>query len=137
MKFKGIILFLVLFLPHINPSLGADTESPLQTEDKSDVTVQKIGIVVDSYSFRPDQITVAEGKPVEITLRSVTSLIPHNFSINDPESGLVIDVDVPSGKDVTVTFTPLEKGKFQFYCNKKGIFGSHIKKGMKGYIEVL
>ena len=136
MKFHYIILFLLLFLCHVHPSTAADTESATQTEDRSELSVQKIEIVVDSYSFRPDHITVTAERPVELTLRSVTSLIPHNFTIDDPDSGLDIDVDVPSGKDVTVTFTPSEKGKFQFYCNKKGIFGSHINKGMKGYIEV-
>jgi plastocyanin len=98
--------------------------------------VQKVEIVVDSYSFTPDHITVKAGKPVELTLRSVTSLIPHNFTIDDPASGLDVDVDVPSGEDVTVTFTPEKTGKFEFYCGKKGMFGSHKKKGMVGTIEV-
>lgn len=136
MKSHSIILFLALLFSNFNPAFGADTESPPQAEDRSGAAVQKIEIVVDSYSFRPDHITVTADRPVEITLRSVTSLIPHNFTINDPDSGLDIDMDIPSGKDVTVSFTPSEKGKFQFYCNKKGIFGSHLKKGMKGYIEV-
>ncbi|MEQ9619566.1 MAG: cupredoxin domain-containing protein [Deltaproteobacteria bacterium] len=135
MKTKIIISILALFLSHMHPALGADAEPPPQAENR-DMAAQKIEIVVDSYSFTPEHITATAGIPVEITLRSVTSLIPHNFTINDPDSGLDIDIDVPSGKDVTVTFTPSEKGKFQFYCNKKGIFGSHIKKGMKGYIEV-
>jgi plastocyanin len=99
--------------------------------------VQKVEIVVDSYSFTPDHVTVKAGKPVELTLRSVTSLIPHNFTIDDPASGLDVDVDVPSGEDVTVTFTPEKTGKFEFYCGKKGMFGSHKKKGMVGTIEVM
>jgi plastocyanin len=49
---------------------------------------------------------------------------------------LNVDADIPSGEDVTVTFTPLKTGKFQFYCAKKSILGSHLKKGMKGTIEV-
>jgi plastocyanin len=95
-----------------------------------------VEIVVDSYSFSPDYIKVKAGMPVELMLRSVTSLIPHNFTIDDPASGLDVDVDVPSGEDVTVTFTPEKTGKFEFYCGKKGIFGAHKKKGMVGTIEV-
>ena len=133
MKTQSIIIFLAFLFSSSNLAFGAGTESPPQ----ADAAVQKIEIVVDSYSFRPDHITVTAGRPVEIILRSVTSLIPHNFTINDPDSGIDIDVDVPSGKDVTVSFTPSEKGEIQFYCNKKGIFGSHLNKGMKGYIEVL
>lgn len=132
MKTQSIIIVLALLFSSSNLAFGAGTESLPQ----ADAAVQKIEIVVDSYSFRPDHITVTAGRPVEITLRSVTSLIPHNFTINDPDSGLDIDVDIPSGKDVTVSFTPSKKGEIQFYCNKKGIFGSHLNKGMKGYIEV-
>ncbi len=98
---------------------------------------QKVEIVVDSYSFDPDTIKVTAGKPVELTLRSVTSLVPHNFTIDDPASGLDVDVDIPSGEDVTVTFTPQKTGKFPFYCGKKGLFGSHLKKGMMGTLEVM
>jgi plastocyanin len=98
--------------------------------------VQKVEIVVDSYSFSPEYIKVKAGMTVELMLRSVTSLIPHNFTMDDPASGLDIDVDVPSGEDVTVTFTPEKTGKFEFYCGKSGMFGSHLKKGMKGTLEV-
>jgi plastocyanin len=95
-----------------------------------------VEIVVDSYSFSPEYIKVKAGMTVELMLRSVTSLIPHNFTMDDPASGLDIDVDVPSGEDVTVTFTPEKTGKFEFYCGKSGMFGSHLKKGMKGTLEV-
>ena len=121
--------FSILFLSY---SARAQQSAPAPAAD-----VQKVEIVVDSYSFTPDVIKVTAGKPVELTLRSVTSLIPHNFTIDDPASGLNVDVDVPSGEDVTVTFTPEKKGNFQFYCAKKGIMGSHLKKGMKGTLEVM
>jgi len=121
--------FSILFLSY---SARAQQSAPAPAAD-----VQKVEIVVDSYSFTPDVIKVTAGKPVELTLRSVTSLIPHNFTIDDPASGLNVDVDVPSGEDITVTFTPEKKGNFQFYCAKKGIMGSHLKKGMKGTLEVM
>ncbi|MEZ4547030.1 MAG: cupredoxin domain-containing protein [Thermodesulfobacteriota bacterium] len=50
--------------------------------------IQRFEIVVDSYSFKPDHITVTAGKPVEIMLRSVASIVSHDFSIDDPASGL-------------------------------------------------
>lgn len=130
---RQLTLFLaalfVIFLPY---AVRAQQNTPAPPAD-----VQKVEVVVDSYSFTPDVIKVTAGKPVEITLRSVTSLIPHNFTIDDPASGLNVDVDIPSGEDVTVTFTPEKKGEFQFYCAKKGIMGSHLKKGMKGTLEVM
>lgn len=99
--------------------------------------IQRFEIVVDSYSFKPDHITVTAGKPVEIMLRSVASIVSHDFSIDDPASGLDVHKNIPPGKDVTVTFTPRKIGAFMFYCNKKGIFGSHLEKGMKGTLEVI
>ena len=124
-----LLLFAALFL---SPAYGADPEpTPGPAKD-----VQRFEIVVDSYSFKPGHITVMAGEPVEIMLRSVASIVPHNFSIDDPASGLDVHMDVPPGKDVTVTFTPEKTGTFMFYCDKKGIFGSHLEKGMKGTIEV-
>lgn len=121
-------VFTVLF--NINPALAHDSTPAPQPD------AQKVEIVVDSYSFTPDTIKVTAGRPVELTLRSVTSLIPHNFTIDDPASGLNLDVEIPSGEDVTVTFIPQNKGSFRFYCVKKSILGSHIKKGMKGTLVV-
>ncbi len=130
---KKLTLFLAaLSLLFHAYSTRAQDNTPAPPSD-----VQKVEVIVDSYSFTPNTIKVTAGKPVELTLRSVTSLIPHNFTIDDPASGLNVDVDIPSGEDVTVTFTPQKKGEFQFYCAKKGIMGSHLKKGMKGTLEVM
>ena len=129
MKVSALLFLTVLgVLFNIHAALAQES-APAQD-------VQKVEVVVDSYSFTPDTIKVTAGKPVELTLRSVTSLIPHNFTIDDPASGLSLDVDIPSGEDATVTFIPQNKGTFQFYCAKKGILGSHIKKGMKGTLMV-
>ncbi len=137
MKFTALILPFLLILFSAYASSGADAGQTQESPTFPEADVQKVEIVVDSYSFDPDTIKVTAGKPVELTLRSVTSLVPHNFTIDDPASGLDVDVDIPSGEDVTVTFTPLKTGKFPFYCGKKGLFGSHMKKGMKGTIEVI
>ena len=131
MKVSALLFLTVLgVLFNIHTALAQES-APAPAQD-----VQKVEVVVDSYSFTPDTIKVTAGKPVELTLRSVTSLIPHNFTIDDPASGLSLDVDIPSGEDVTVTFIPQNKGTFQFYCAKKSILGSHIKKGMKGTLMV-
>jgi plastocyanin len=137
MKFTASILPALLILFSAYASSGADAGQTQESPPSPQADVQKVEVIVDSYSFDPDTIKVTAGKPVELTLRSVTSLVPHNFTIDDPASGLDVHVDIPSGEDVTVTFTPLKTGKFPFYCGKKGLFGSHLKKGMKGTLEVL
>ena len=94
-------------------------------------------IVVDSYSYKPDHLIVTVGHPVELTLKSVTVIVPHNFVIKAPELGVVVSQDVPAGKTVTVQFTPTGTGKIEFYCDKKLLFfKSHKEKGMVGTLEV-
>ena len=127
-KTSALISFLVIFSAVIC-SLTINVYS--QNE------VQSFDIVVDSYSFEPNEITVKVNKPVELRLRSVTSIIPHNFSINYPDAGLIIDEDIGSGKDVIVTFTPTKTGEYEFYCGKKSIFANHKKKGMVGTLFVV
>lgn len=131
MKFATLLILSVFTILISIHAARAGESAPAPQPD-----AQKVEIVVDSYSFTPDTIKVTAGRPVELMLRSVTSLIPHNFTIDDPASGLSLDVDIPSGEDVTVTFIPQNKGTFQFYCAKKSILGSHLKKGMTGTLVV-
>ena len=106
--------------------------APLSAEE-----VQKVEIIVDNYSFSPDSITVEAGKPVEITLRSIASTIPHDFTIEDESAGLSVNHDVRGGRDSTFTFTPETVGTYKFYCSKKGFFGaSHEERGMAGTLVV-
>lgn len=95
--------------------------------------VQRGTITLDSYAYNPDHIIVQAGKPVELTLTSVTTITPHNFIIKD----LAVEQDVGAGKTVTVRFTPMQPGTLPFYCDKKLLFlPSHRDKGMEGRLEV-
>ncbi|MGH7886199.1 MAG: cupredoxin domain-containing protein [Thermodesulfobacteriota bacterium] len=98
---------------------------------------QIIEVVLDSYKFVPEKIVVEVNKPVELKLKSITSVIPHNITIDDPESGLVFSEDVKAGKEGIINFTPTKTGTYEFYCNKKNIFADHRKKGMIGTLEVV
>jgi plastocyanin len=99
--------------------------------------VYRAEIIVDSYSYKPDHLIVTVGHPVELTLKSVTVIVPHNFVIKAPELGVNVSQDVPAGKTVTVQFTPTGAGKIEFYCDKKLLFfKSHKEKGMVGTLEV-
>ena len=123
------VSFLLLIFAYI-----LSFSNPVKSQDTEDI--QQIDVVVDSYSFEPNEITVKVNKPVELRLRSVTSIIPHNFTINYPDAGLVVDQDIGSGKDEVVTFIPTKTGRYEFYCGKKSIFANHKKKGMVGTLVV-
>lgn len=99
--------------------------------------IQRASLTLDSYSYAPRHLVVEAGKPVELTLTSVTLLTPHNFVLKDAAAGLAVDQDVSAGKTVTVRFTPTQPGTYVFYCDKKLLFfASHREKGMEGTLEV-
>ena len=99
--------------------------------------IQRAVIEADSYEFSPRHLVVQAGKPVELTVKSVTVLVPHNFVIDDPKSGLAIREEIRAGQTVKITFTPTLPGSFAIYCDKKLLFfKSHREKGMEGVLEV-
>ena len=98
---------------------------------------QRATVTLDSYSYSPNHLIVEAGKPVELTLTSVTTFIPHNFIIKDPAGSLSVEQDVSAGKTVTMTFTPTQPGTFPIYCDKRlWPLPSHRDKGMEGKLEV-
>ena len=99
--------------------------------------VQRATVTLDSYSYTPNHLIVEAGKPVELTLTSVTTIIPHNFIIKDPAGSLFVEQDVSAGKTVTIIFTPTQPGTFPIYCDKRlWPLPSHRDKGMEGKLEV-
>ena len=99
--------------------------------------VQRASITLDSYSFAPQHLIVQADKPVELTLVSVTTLVPHNLTLKEPAAGLSIAQEVGPGQTAKVTFTPTKPGTYVFYCDKKlPFFPSHREQGMEGRLEV-
>jgi heme/copper-type cytochrome/quinol oxidase subunit 2 len=99
--------------------------------------VQRATVMLDSYSYSPNHLIVEAGKPVELTLTSVTTFTPHNFIIKDSAGSLSVEQDVSAGKTVTITFTPPQPGLFPIYCDKRlWPLPSHRDKGMEGKLEV-
>ena len=95
--------------------------------------VQRVSVILDSYSFRPYHVIVEAGKPVELTLTSVTMLTPHNFIID----ALSVKEEVGAGKTAVLTFTPTQPGTFPVYCDKRlWPLPSHREKGMEGILDV-
>lgn len=99
--------------------------------------VQRMEIIVDSYFFSPNRLNVKENIPVELILKSVSWIIPHNFVLKSPEAGIEIEQEVPAGGTATVRFTPKRVGAFKFACTKKFLFfPSHEDQGMVGTLFV-
>jgi hypothetical protein len=63
MKFAASILPALLFLFSAYASSGADAGQTKENPPSPQADVQKVEVVVDSYSFDPDTIKVTAGKP--------------------------------------------------------------------------
>lgn len=99
--------------------------------------IQRVTVLLDSYSFSPDRVVVQVGVPVELTLASVATFTPHNFVLKEPAAGLVFEQDVGAGATVVLRFTPTKAGTYPFYCDKRLLFfKSHRERGMEGRLEV-
>lgn len=99
--------------------------------------IQRATITLDSYSYAPNHLIVDAGKPVELTLTSITTVTPHNFVMKEPTAGIAVDETVWGGKTATIRFTPTQAGSFAFFCDKRlWPLPSHRDKGMEGKLEV-
>ncbi len=132
-KLLSICLFLLLL-----PAVALAEE---KTEDviiaKPDVHgVQKVDMTGGSYYFKPNYIVVKKNMPVRILLKNDSTLIAHNFVIDEPDAGMEANVEM-NGTNIA-EFIPRIPGKYKFYCDRKFIFSkSHRQKGMEGTIEVV
>ena len=140
MRYLGALCAVGLLLAiHVSKGQAADAPqsgSPFVVPVAAD-GVQRATVILDSYSYSPSHLVVQAGKPVELTLTSVTTITPHNFIIKDPAGSLSVEQDVSAGKTVTVTFTPTQPGTYPIYCDKRlWPMPSHRDKGMEGKLEV-
>lgn len=130
-------LALPLLLCFITPFRAAPTDAGELRAAQGPDGIQRARLALESYSFRPEHLVVEPQRPVELTLVNVATLVPHNFVLNDPPSGLAIRQDVRAGETAVIRFTPKVRGTFVFYCDKKLLFlPSHREKGMEGRLEV-
>ncbi len=82
-----------------------------------------IEMKVTKNGFEPALIRVAKGKPVELVITRVTDETCAT-EIVIPDAG--INVPLPLGKPVKVTFTPQREGRMRFAC-AMGMFPGTIE----------
>ncbi|MBI2994783.1 MAG: cupredoxin domain-containing protein [Gammaproteobacteria bacterium] len=137
----GRLLMIILacapaYLPAADEATVPVAAAPVAAELGTD-GVQRVEMILDSYSFSPSHVIVEAGKPVELNLKNVSSVAPHSLVIDDPAAGFTVNQSVSAGKSATLQFTPPQPGQFAFFCDKKlPLLPSHRKKGMEGMLEV-
>jgi len=96
-----------------------------------------IEITLDSYTITPNTINVKANEPVTFRVHNAATFIPHNLVIHAPDAGIDIKIDAKAGKTATASFTPIQAGTYEMYCDKKPPIGkNHRDKGMHGKLIV-
>ncbi|HSA86424.1 MAG TPA: cupredoxin domain-containing protein [Nitrospira sp.] len=134
----SIVGVVIVGLATMGPGQAADmpTGSAIAVPISPD-GIQRATVLLDSYSYSPNYVIVEHGKPVELTLTSVTVITPHNFIIKDLTDSLSVEQDVGAGQTVMARFVPTRPGLFSFFCDKRlWPMRSHRDKGMEGMLEV-
>lgn len=132
----AVLFFLTASIAHSDTQGPRTNSEPVVAETGAD-GIQRLEVTLDSYSFAPAYIIVQAGKPVELKLRNVTTITPHNFTLEAIADGLDLHKDVAPGETETLSFSAPKPGLYDFYCDKKLLFfPSHKEKGMIGKLEV-
>ena len=96
-----------------------------------------IEVKLDSYTIKPDKITVKVGEPVLLKVKNEASFLPHNLVIKSPQAGVDIKIDVSAGKTGEASFTATQPGSYEIICDKSPPIGkNHKEKGMHGMLIV-
>ncbi|OJE51265.1 cytochrome C oxidase subunit II [Bacillus proteolyticus] len=92
---------------------------------ESDAVRQPIEVELNDDYFNPNIITVSAGKTTTLLLKNKGNR-EHTFTVKK----LGIDVEVPSGKEITITVKPETPGTYELICR------FHYLKGMDGKVIV-
>lgn len=135
-KLAGTFIGMVLLgLVKVVTAFAAESESVVVPV--SEDNVQRLEVVVDSYSFTPNRFVVKGNIPVELIFKRVTWIVPHNFVLKSPEAGIAIEKEIGPGETNNVRFTPTRTGEYRFSCTKQFLFfPSHEALGMVGTLVV-
>ena len=129
---RGVILIIFWW-----PVSGFGGSGPPVVLTPDEDGIQRVTIVMESYSFSPNEIIVQANTPVSIRLENHSFLVPHNFVIDNPQMDLHHEINVSAGDSVNLQLLLTTPGTYTFYCDKKLLFfPSHREEGMEGHLEV-
>lgn len=128
----GLLVFSVLLVSGCTSGLKRPVHEVTASIDAQGI--QQVKLDTRSFYFEPNRVVVKANKEVELRIHNGAFLVPHNFTLRDPDAGLDVETDLGMfGGSKTVRFTPKKPGEYPFFCDKDG----HLKKGMKGTLVVM
>lgn len=87
----------------------------------------QIAVVGDEFSFRPDEIRVRAGEPVNLVFRNGGGLF-HTFTVEE----LDVDLRAAPGEGASGGLEGAEPGRYTVVCT----VGGHAEAGMRGVLVV-
>jgi plastocyanin domain-containing protein len=114
---------------------GASEDKVVYKADIDSSGIQRVKMIANSYSYKPNDVIVKVNVPVEITITKEPGFVPHDIVLHAPDAGIDFKVDLGTEPKV-IKFTPTKIGQYPFYCSKRFLFWTHKAKGMEGVLEV-
>ena len=136
MRLLKVLYVFIAFLMLVVPVMADEKKSEPVSAVMGDDGVQRLQIEGGEYYFKPENIVLKVGVPVELFVYKPPGLVPHNIVMESSDAGMSFKENFGK-KGITIRFTPSETGTFEFWCDKKFLFfKSHRAKGMEGTITV-
>lgn len=85
--------------------------------------------------FEPSRLVTEVGRPLRLVLikrSGFLGIVPHDFNLIAPETGINVSDQPVSGDGDSITITPTKAGEYRFFCGK----GDHAAEGMEGRLIV-
>lgn len=99
--------------------------------------VQRVEMTGGEYYFDPSVVVVKVNVPVELHVKKVGGVAPHDIVLKAPEAGIDFAESLDTEAKV-IRFTPTRAGSYPFECTKRFLFfKSHKDQGMHGVLEVV
>lgn len=123
--------------PHVNHTSQSSNGS---TKDMSSI----IEINAEDFSYSPHNIKFKKSQTVTIRLKNVGQ-VEHDLQVKGLKAEVIeseshhsgdqrdLHIHAMPGENSSITFKPLETGRFEFYCTLPG----HKESGMAGTFDVL
>lgn len=106
----------------------ATDEAMMEGTDSAEVAPGTIEVTGENFEFSTDEIRVKAGQPVTLKFTSTNGF--HDWVVDEIPGAKTKQIN--TGQSDTITFTPTQKGTFEFYCS----VGQHRQMGMVGNLIV-
>ncbi|MEH7178320.1 cupredoxin domain-containing protein [Neobacillus vireti] len=118
-----VVLLAMIVVVTTTGSLGVFAETRVATQPME--TVKAIEVVMNDNSFKPNVITIPNGRTTTLVLKN-TDTKEHTFTVKE----LRIDTEVQPGKEKTITVISKNLGTYELICRY------HVNEGMVGKVIV-